>query len=147
MAGAETSLWPVVVGGLLTLCGTVAGPSFANAELLAFSCKWSLGSTSNDDPTRLFIDRPLRFEVDPQFRKFKAYDEVDAYILGQPEVLLTDTSLKIEFSQPSLVEGLEKPKVTIWISRFDLSSSIDLRSSPNSMMRWYREGRCDRRQF
>jgi hypothetical protein len=120
------------------------GPGCANAESLVFSCKWSANGTSND-PTRLFIDRTLQFEVDPQFRRSKIYNEIDAKVLGQPDILLTDTSLKVEFSQPSLVEGLVKPKVIIWISRFDLSSSITLES--NAMLRWYREGKCDRRQF
>jgi hypothetical protein len=114
------------------------------AEPLAFSCNWAANGTSND-PTRLLIDRALQFDVDAQARTFKAYNELDGKILGQPEFLLTDTSLKLEFKKPSLAGDVDKPRIIIWISRFDFSSSISLEAA--SMLRWYRDGSCHRRQF
>lgn len=119
-------------------------PSVLLAEQLTFSCKWDANGTASDE-TRILVDRALVFEVDPRARVFKTLDELDGRVLGKPEILLTDTSLKLEFPMARLAGNVERPMVTIWISRFDLSSSITLEIS--SVLRWYREGRCDRRLF
>ena len=128
----------------LLFLSTLFVPSVLLAEPLAFSCRWDANGTANDE-TRILVDRALVFEVDPRAHAFKTFNELDGRVLGKPEILLTDTSLKLEFLMPRLAGNVERPKVTIWISRFDLSSSIALEIS--SILRWCREGRCNSKQF
>jgi hypothetical protein len=129
---------------MLLFFSIVFAPSTLLADSVAFSCSWDVNGTASD-ATRIFVDKALVFEVDPRAQAFKAFDELDGRILGKPVILLTDTSLKLEFPMPRLAGDIAEPKVTIWVSRFDLRSSITLETS--SMPRWHREGRCVRRQF
>jgi hypothetical protein len=72
--------------------------------------------------------------------------------MGQPEVTLTQTSLKLQFEKPSLAIEEGRHRLIVWIDRFNQQSSISLEPWKNSRIpdfefQWLRMGSCEYTKF
>ena len=137
---------------LLAATGLMTGCCFA-ADPHGFSCTWDLGP--NGEPgASLYANVPLRFEVNFQRKAMRPFDGTDSVFLGEVSgFLLTDTSFKLEFFNTKLDDAKTKYRITIWIDRFDLKTTLTLQEGhalypqPPYSIRWLRIGSCAHRTF
>jgi hypothetical protein len=140
--------WKVLAAvTIVAICGGCARAT----ELPSFRCSWKAEPLLRDRGGTLYSDGTLF--IQPVLSGRSVFqNEIDERIMGQPEVTLTQTSLKLQFEKPSIAIEEGRHRLIVWIDRFTQQSSISLETWKNSRtpdfeFQWLRMGSCEYTKF